>query len=384
MAGKRNGRLTPAQEEYLGLLRSALWGTPATLPQDIDGIRIISKMQRTRPMVISALLSAGWQCDNPQPLELVRNTVATHVRMNRLLASVVTALRNGGVEPVLLKGQGLAQNYLQPMLRESGDIDLYVGREQYERACEIINGAATEQEKSEATVTRMHYGLPHYEPRFGKVFIEIHAISSICIDQKANAIYQALANKGLSSDLVPMVFDGVTVYTPSDSFNAFYIFFHMQRHFLRGGVGLRQMCDWVRFLHTHTDTIDPSFFESTLDALKLRKVWNLFASIAIEYLGFPPEEMPLYQPCSKKEAERVLECIFEEGNFGEGRTLMGKVRPAGQLAGKWHAIKTILERFWMLLRLYPGDKRIVWRNIKSILGAGVKNSFKGIRHKQEA
>ncbi|MBO4416633.1 MAG: nucleotidyltransferase family protein [Bacteroidales bacterium] len=381
MAGKRNGRLTPAQEEYLGLLRSALWGTPAAMPQDIDAIRIIAKMQRTRPMIISALLNAGWQCDNPQPLELVRKTAATHVRMDHCLANVVTTLRNGGVEPVLLKGQGLARNYLQPLLRECGDIDLYVGREQYEKACAIINGTATEQEKSEATVTKLHYGLPHYEPHIGKVFIEIHSISSICLNKKDNAIYQALANKGLSNDLVPLVFDGVTVNTPSDSFNAFYIFFHMQRHFLRGGIGLRQMCDWIRFLHTHASTIDPSFFESTLDALELRAVWNLFASIAIDYLGLPAEEMPLYQPGLKKEAELVLECIFEEGNFGKGRTLRDKGRPKGHLAGKLYSNKHILERHLMLLRLYPGSKRVVWENTKSIFTAGIKNSFNKILHR---
>ena len=384
MAGKRNGRLTPAQEEYLGLLRSALWGTPAALPQDIDAIRIIAKMQRTRPMIISALLNAGWQCDNPQPLELVRKTAATHVRMDHCLANVVTTLRNGGVEPVLLKGQGLARNYLQPLLRECGDIDLYVGREQYEKACAIINGTATEQEKSEAHATKMHYGLPRYEPHLGKVYIEIHSISSRCFNEKADALYQALANKGLSNNLVPMVFEQVTVNTPSDSFNAFYIFFHMQRHFELGGIGMRQLCDWVRFLHTHANTIDPSFFESTLDALELRSVWNLFASVAVDYLGLPAEEMPLYQPGLKKEAELVLGDIFYVGNFGHDRTLRRKDRPASYLAGKWYSIRFSLERYRMLLRLYPGDKKFIWNKIKRLFVFGLKQIFKDTFHKQEA
>ncbi len=326
-------------------------------------------------MIISALLSAGWQCDSPQPQDLVLKTAATHVQINRCLANVVTELRNGSVEPVLLKGQGLARNYLQPLLRECGDIDLYVGQEQYQRACEIINGMATEKEIAEAESLVLHYHI-----HLGKMLIEIHPISARCFNKKANALYQALANKGLSNNLVPMVFEGVKVNTPSDSFNAFYIFFHMQRHFLRGGIGLRQMCDWIRFLHTHASTIDPSFFESTLDALELRTLWNLFASIAVDYLGLPAEEMPFYQPGLKKEAEQVLEFIFKEGNFGYYREDTSN-RPSGYFAGKMFSINNNIERYQMLFRLYPSEKRYIWKRILRFYGVGIEQFFKDIFHK---
>lgn len=375
MAGKRNDRITPAQEEYLRLLRSALWGTPATLPKDIEGVQIIANMQRTRPMIISALMSAGWQNCSPQSRDLVVKTASTHVQVNRCIARVVTALRQGGVEPVLIKGQGLARNYLQPMLRECGDIDLYVGHDQYERACEIINGLATEKEVAEAQSLVLHYHI-----FLGKMLIEIHPISARCFNKKADAIYQALAYKGLSNNLVPLDFEGVTVNTPSDSFNAFFIFFHMQRHFLRGGIGMRQMCDWIRFLHTHTSTIDPSFFESALDGLELRTVWNLFASIAVDYLSLPAEEMPLYQPGLKKEAEQVLDYIFKEGNFGYFRNYPYG-RPAGYLSGKLYSISNNIERYRMLLRLYPSEKRYVWGRIFKFFGVGIEQFFKDIFHK---
>lgn len=377
MAGERNARITPAQEEYLGLLRSALWGTPATIPQDIDGVRLIAKMQRTRPMIISALYSAGWKSDSRQPLELVRKTAATHVQINRCIAKVVTALREGGVEPVLLKGQGVARNYPQPLLRECGDIDLYVGQEQFEKTCAIINGLATEKEIAEAETLLLHYAI-----FLGKMLIEIHPISARCFNKKANAIYQALADKGLSNNLVPINIEGVIVNTPSDSFNAFYLFFHMQRHFLLGGIGLRQMCDWILFLHTHCGKIDSAFFESTLDALKLRTVWNMFASIAVDYLGLPVEEMPLYQSGLKDNAGIVLAYIFREGNFGQGHSYMlDENRPAGYLASKAYSIKISLERYRMLLRLYPGEKSVILKRILQFFNKGVGQVINDSVHK---
>ena len=375
MAGKRNARITPAQEAYLGLLRSALWGTPATIPQDVDGVRRVAKIQRTRPMIISALHNAGWQSSSPQPMDLVHKTAITHIQINRCLAKVVTALRNGGVEPVLLKGQGLARNYLQPLLRECGDIDLYTGQEQYDKACEIINGMATEKEIAEAESSALHY-----EIHLGKMLIEIHRVSDTLNNKEANAVFQAIAAKGLSEDLVPIDFEGVAVNTPSNSFNAFYIFCHMQRHFLTGGVGLRQMCDWIRFIHTHSGKIDAAFLESTLDALQLRIVWNMFATIAVDFLGLPVEEMPLYQPGLKEDATIVLDTIFREGNFGYYR-YDSSDRPAGYLAGKWYSISNRIARYRMLFRMYPGEKRYIWSRILRFYGVGIEQFFKDIFHK---
>lgn len=357
-------------------MRSALWGTPATLPMDLDGVRKTAGTQRTRPMIISALFSAGWQCDSPQPMELVHKTAATHIQLNRCIAKVVSALRDGGVEPVLLKGQGVARNYLQPLLRECGDIDLYVGPDQYERACGIINGMANGDEIAQARSSTLHY-----EIFLGKMLIELHRVSDKMHGKKADEFYQALADDGLSNNLAPVDIDGVTVNTPSDNFNAFYIFCHMQRHFLLGGIGLRQMCDWIRFLHTRAGKIDDAYLERALDTLQLRSVWKMFASIAVDYLGLPANEMPLYQPGLKEDASDVLGTILMEGNFGHFRSLSETDRPNNYFASKTYSIKIKLERYRLLLSLYPGEKRFLRKKIRKFYCVGAVQVIKEIFHK---
>jgi hypothetical protein len=54
------------------------------------------------------------------------------------LSRVVTRLRSGGVEPVLVKGPAIGRLYPERGLRPFGDLDLCVGPEQYRAASAIL------------------------------------------------------------------------------------------------------------------------------------------------------------------------------------------------------------------------------------------------------
>ena len=130
MAGTRGSGIGPVQQQYLDVLRSAMWGgTLNSLPEDIPGVLDIANRQKTRPMVLDALQKAGYE--DPESLTLIYRNTSTHVKLNRNISRLVALFREAGIDPVLLKGQGIALNYPEPMLRECGDIDLYVGPEQY-------------------------------------------------------------------------------------------------------------------------------------------------------------------------------------------------------------------------------------------------------------
>lgn len=44
----------------------------------------------------------------------------SNYRMNDFLANIIKELEEAGIEPLLLKGQGVAQNYLSPEVRQAG------------------------------------------------------------------------------------------------------------------------------------------------------------------------------------------------------------------------------------------------------------------------
>ena len=75
-------------------------------------------------------------------------------------------------------------------------------------------------------------------------------------------------------------------------FNAFYIFNHRWHHFMTSGIGLRQFCDWMLFLHKHKDEIDLGRLEKFLMDMDMMKPWQSFGCVIVDVLGMPEEEFP--------------------------------------------------------------------------------------------
>ncbi len=366
MAKRGRSGISPVQQDYLALLRSALWGTePGPLPNDIPGVMHIADLQKTRPLIISALQKAGYKSDDPAISGLILNNAATHLKTNHIIAIVVSALRESGINPVLLKGQGLAQNYPEPMLRECGDIDLYVGKEKYNQACEIIDRLATHS-------YRMYeYEDPrHYHTNIQGIVIEIHRLGEEFHDNKIDDIAQHITEKGLTQELVPIVIDNVSVDTPADNYNAFYLFQHIWRHFLNSGVGLRQLCDWILFLHSSAGKINQSVIKQWISKLHLEIPWTVFGSIAVDYLGLPAADMPLYNSKYNKSASNILSLILADGNFGFGQPCTEE-RPSNYLGGKIYSVKRIIKRPSTIWRLFPEMRPLIMRMVVRELGRGI-------------
>jgi hypothetical protein len=55
----------------------------------------------------------------------------------------------------------------------------------------------------------------------------------------------------------------------------------------------------------------------------IKTEWKAFATLAVDYLGFPKEVMPFYDDskCWKKKAQRILSLIFRTGTFGHNRDM---------------------------------------------------------------
>jgi hypothetical protein len=68
----------------------------------------------------------------------VISNFSTSQMLNNALIAVVQELREYGIDPVLLKGQGIAKYYPVPELRQCGDIDIYVGENHFAKTCEVI------------------------------------------------------------------------------------------------------------------------------------------------------------------------------------------------------------------------------------------------------
>ena len=419
------------EKTYLALLRAGLWDTKVSVEGDVDwkALMVLAKRQSTTALICHAALQLEGNVVptslQPKMQAFLLKTINAHASMNRAIASIVTRLHEQGIDSVLLKGQGVASYYPTPLLRQCGDIDLYV--EDYAAACDSIRteddgrkteddgrktedggrktedggqrtedegrkteddgrktedggrrtedegrkteddgrktedgGQRTEDEgrktedggrrtlalsRSEATDKHTEFDLG------GGLSLEIHEYTEMLDDARQNAAYQTFSDDGTTNDLVPIVFNGVSVMTPEDTFNTFYIFHHLWHHTIGLGMGLRQVCDWAVFLHTHTGELDTKRLKMYLSELGLMDQWQVYGSLIVQYLGVKADEVPFYDAKKNRRATRLLHYILTEGDNREFK--FG--RPEHRTKKKAATLRYIFRKTTRLLPIFPSE-----------------------------
>ena len=344
------------EEVFFGLVRTSLWQTPLDVPKDFHDWSSVLKLARSQAMMGLVgdviLTNPDILSSLPDPVvqrlqEIPMNNMAMHTLLNNTLILVVTTLREHGIEPVLLKGQGVARYYPVPELRQCGDIDLYVGQENYEVAYEALKPVVTEIDEKSA----LNVGV-HFHAKVGSVLLEIHRFTDVGMDLTKNLRYQKYAASGVTDNLVNIDFGGIVVKTPNDDFNVFYLFHHLWRHFIKEGVGFRQLTDLTCFLHTHHGKLDLDYLKRVLDEMDLMLPWQTFGCVIVDWLGLPAEEMPFYAPQLRGKAEKVVSKVLNEGNFGQ-QTSYVRVRKRSYLYEKLFSLKCHIQRTTSMVIIFP-------------------------------
>lgn len=344
------------EKVFFSLLRNAFWGSEIDIPEgfaDWGDVARTAKIQSALGVAGDVMLSdsriasAMSQELRTKVKTFIMANMMTHGKLNGVLVNVVSHLSAAGIRSVLLKGQGLAQYYPKPELRQCGDIDLYVGLERYADSYDVVKPLATQIDDRKALEVGKHYDF-----FVGKVAVEMHRYSDRYPTPKLDRIYQEVSLKGLNEDLVPLMFSGQTVYTPSDEYNAFYIFSHLFHHFLINGLGARQLCDWMLFLRARSSHIDMSSLETILRRLDMLKPWQAFGCVLVKYFGMPAESFPFYDSALEHKADNIVRRLLDEGNFGKERDVYKK-RGRIYLINKTWAMLAHIGRSIGLLFLFP-------------------------------
>lgn len=297
--------------------------------------------------------------------------------MNVFVADLITKLRNADIYAILVKGQGVAQCYEKPLWRACGDVDLFLSDENYEKAKEFLIPRASSVE------TEGVYGR-HLGMSIDGWVVELHGRLRCGFSGRADRVLDEIQNETFYDGSVSSWNNnGVQVFKLSKENEVFYVFAHFLGHFYKGGIGLRQICDWCRLLYTYRDSLDYGLLESRIRKAGLMSEWNAFGAMAIEYLGLPIEAMPLLnlnvtqklQISQKnrlnlnKKAERIMKFILEVGNFGHNRD-MSFYREGSYLGQKVKSFSRRMGDLWNHLRIFPMDTlrffpRIMWNGVVS-------------------
>ncbi len=311
------------QDIFFAIIRAAIWEreVECTIPESTDWNTLIEAFQTHSILgtVASTLIQLSAKVPQLSPyadsilFPYVANLTRTHIKQNAAIVEVFKRLESQGCHPVLLKGQGLSALYPKTCVRSCGDIDLYIGEKEYEKACTIINDMlGIDNDTDYIREQKIHY---HVEK--DGVIYEVHRI---IIDKRKyvgnNSNINSISHDILSSEHLHTIdIQDKAIRIPSAEFNTWYIFFHLYKHFLKG-VGIRQFIDWLFFIKTNKD-FDIQKLQNNLKAIGLVKEWNHLGYILTHYLGLPTEDFPLYDAEHHIMSDYNIQSIIYCGDFGK-------------------------------------------------------------------
>lgn len=235
---------------------------------------------------------------------IVLNTESQNKRLNEAAEHLTRIFKNGGLRSCVLKGQGVASLYPQPLRRQPGDIDLWVegGREkvlQFLRNSYLGVGQVVihhvDARIIEGVETEIH-------------FMPVYACNPF-LHYKLQGFFREQGNEQFSHYDEKLGFS-----YPTLRFNAVYLLAHIYMHFLYEGIGLRQMVDYYYVLKHLSEE------ERRQSATDIKRVGLLKFAGAVMFVLEKVCNMDNGLLVTKPDVERgelLLDEIMLSGNFGK-------------------------------------------------------------------
>lgn len=363
-------------EIFFSLLRAGLWEQDCQPAPEAAEWREVFRLAGEQSVM--GLVAAGLEhmtgsvpkADLHPFLMRVLALEETNVRMNRFIADLMERLRAQGIMACLVKGQGIAQCYARPLWRACGDVDLLLDAENYDKAKAFLPTIASKVEKEDPSVKHLAMTIGSWE-------VELHGTLRGGVSDRMDRMIDKVQNDTCSNGQVRICNNnGTEVPLPTVDNDIIFIFTHSLKHFFRGGIGLRQICDWSRLLWTYRDSIDCELLSRRLDEMGLRSEWKAFAAFAVQDLGIPVDAMPFYDaaPRWKRKARRIRAFILRVGNFGHNRDI-SYYRKYPFLVRKTISLGRRLADFATHVLIFPLDSL---RFLPRVLINGFRAAMKGV------
>lgn len=364
-------------DAFLTLIRAGLWEKDCRLSQFgiIDFYHILKIAQEQS---VVGLIAAGLEhvsdvkIPKDQVLSFVGNALQIeqcNQTMNKFLGRLYEKLEENGIYAVLVKGQGIAQCYERPLLRTSGDVDLLLDKEIYEKAKVLLDRCANRVGDEVKEILHKDY-------TFGAWEVELHGSMRSGLWKKLDRFIDEVQWLVCSDGKIRIWKNGDTqLRLPSPENDVILVFTHILQHFFKGGIGLRQVCDWCRLLWRFRSELNTRELESRINGMGLMTEWKAFSALAVDVLGMPVEAMLLYDPSKKwsRKADRINNFILETGNFGHNRDMSYFTKYPYFIRKIISVWKHTCDSFRFFL-IFPWDTIKTWC---SMIGYGIKKTIEG-------
>ena len=351
---------------FLSLVKAGLWEQEIRL-LPFGNVDYEEVMRLAEEQAVVGLVTSGLEhvvdVKVPQDwvLQLVGMTLQIEQQnkdMNVFVAQLIEQLRKEDVYALLLKGQGIAQCYEKPLWRSSGDVDLFLSYDNYQKAKSFLTTMASITDEEHNYNCHLAMTIDSWEVELhGNLYCGLWKSVDNTLDEIQDAVFYG-------GNIRFWMNGNTVVFLPRPDEDIVYVFAHILQHFFKEGIGLRQICDWCRLVWTFNSTIDHKLLAKRLKKMGVLSEWMAFAALAVNWLGMPKDSIPFFSNEEKwsKKANKLLLYIFESGNFGHNKDyshnenshfLVRKVVSLGR-----HA-RDIIKFF----AVFPLDSLKVWRRV---------------------
>ena len=306
---------------FLELYRAGMWQNTVNLQPnkkvDWGTVLAIAQKQTMIGIVGEAFLSLPHELiDKKWRMAALANLVEIedhNLKMNRFLPVLFKRLKREGWHVWLLKGQGVGLCYSNPIRRVAGDIDVFfLYEDEYHKACRFFGEHLPKKD-----IKAVNEKTLDYEFDVDGLYVELHGSVVTVLNSACNRNFKYWKNEIIKDEVSMFKNELKGIPLPPCRFDSVFIFLHTVRHYFGGGIGLRQVSDWMRYVFCHYEQIQMDVLVSDIKLLGLEKIWKVFASMAVDFLGYPQDRMPLYDKKYSKQGKTVLRYILDSGNFGQ-------------------------------------------------------------------
>ncbi|MBQ3417878.1 MAG: nucleotidyltransferase family protein [Ruminococcus sp.] len=360
------------QQALLELLKASLFGIEPLFPEGVDWDAVL---QEAKDQTVVALAAPAVP---EEEVEKWRIPAAQNkMRFFQILdeqAKLVKLFQDVGIPLVILKGCAAAMYYPEPLQRTMGDIDFIVPPERFEEA--------------DSFMVNNGYVFCDDCPRHKKY--------------SKNGIVFELHKRYSDTrwDLEPLILNGISEAASYELYgqrfpallneiNGLILLDHIRMHFYIG-LGLRQIIDWMMFVHSSL-SVDSAWEEHFL--LLVREVrLETFAMTVTKmcklWLGLP-DRITWCDSADSETAGQLLKIIFSYGNFGikehnSQRSLEGLIMETSR-SGVFHFLQKTGETTWKAYHKHPVLRPFAWLyQAIRFLKNGVVALFRGERNKVES
>ena len=250
---------------------------------------------------------------------------------------------------VVVKGQTLAAIYPDNSLRQSGDIDFLVHPDDWSKAFALVErtGLNIESEHAEKHVEWTKEEVPY----------EMHHALACFARPRHQRYWENVIEPEIWKHPWTVEIEGYLVPTLFPVLNVLYVFVHIFEHFIKEGIGLRQIVDWFYLMeNVRWKKEDVEQLDRWLNGIGLKKAFVGFGAVLTDYLGLSDEAFPFeISSVYHQKAPVLMKNILEMGNFGHNK---------GTLQGLKH-IGRIWSQTWKFGNLAPAE---VWWRIPHMFG----------------